>query len=177
MTIKRFIATRGFIILLVIGVWLVGFATLASAETMKYKIYTYMVKSENVLIGDVEGHAVSLAIRRAILVFENGETASNFLVVTGDRIKQSGPIIVYSTITFTDGSTIVIKSQGTTVGGTAVGSLTTTEVTGEIIKGTGRFEGIKGTETKSIKYLPLEKGEEGPKGIGDCTINYTLPHK
>ena len=176
MTMKKSITIWGFIILL-IGVWLVGFATPASAETMRYKIYTYVVKSENVLIGDVEGHAVSLAIRRAILVFENGETGTNNLVITGDRIKQSGPILVYSTMTFPDGSTIVIKSQGTTGGGTAVGVPTTAEVTGEIIKGTGRFEGIKGTETKRFKYFPLEKGEDGPKGIGEGTMNYTLPSK
>jgi hypothetical protein len=177
MTINKYIATRGFIILLVIGVWLVGFATLAGAETMKYKIYTYVVKSENVLIGDVEGHAVSLIIRRAILEFENGETATNIIITTGDRIKGSGPILVYSTIIFTDGSTIIIKSQGTTAGGTAVGVITRTEATGEIIKGTGRFEGIKGTETKRFKYFPVEKGEDGPKGIGEGTMNYTLPSK
>ena len=177
MTTKKYIATRGFIILLVIGVWLVGFATLAGAETMKYKIYTYVVKSENVLIGDVEGHAVSLIIRRAILEFENGETATNSIVTTGDRIKGSGPILVYSTIIFTDGSTIIIKSQGATAGGTAAGVITRTEATGEIIKGTGRFEGIKGTQSAKTKYLPLEKGEVAPKGYGEGTITYTLPPK
>jgi len=163
--------------ILVISVWVLGSAIQAGAETMKYKAYTYVVKSENILIGDVEGHAVSLTIRRAILEFENGETGTNIIIITGDRIKGSGPISLYSTITFTDGSTIVIKSQGTTGGGTAVGVQTTAELTGEIIKGTGRFEGIKGTETKRFKYFPLEKGEEGPKGIGDCTITYTLPSK
>ena len=49
--------------------------------------------------------------------------------------------------------------------------------TGEIIKGTGRFEGIKGTQTAKAKYLPVEKGEAGPKGIGEGTITYTLPSK
>jgi len=176
MAMKKSITIWGFIILL-IGVWLIGFATLASAETLKYKIYTYVVKSENVLIGDVEGHAVGLAIRRAFLEFDNGETGTNVIVITSDRIKGSGPILVYSTMTFPDGSTIVTKSQGTTGGGTAVGVFTAAETTGEIIKGTGRFEGIKGTETKRFKYFSVEKGEDGPKGIGEGTINYTLPSK
>ena len=32
-----------------------------------------------------------------------------------------------------------------------------------IIKGTGRFQGIKGTLTTKGKFLPLEKDEAGPK--------------
>ena len=48
---------------------------------------------------------------------------------------------------------------------------------GEIIKGTGRFEGIKGTVTMKTKMLPVEKGEFGPKTINDVTLTYTLPLK
>ena len=39
----------------------------------------------------------------------------------------------------------------------------------EIIKGTGRFEGIKGTQSGKMKYLPPEKGEPGMKGYGEGT--------
>jgi hypothetical protein len=78
----------------------------------------------------------------------------------------------YNTITFADGSTIIIKSQGTIGGSFISGGFTS-----EIIKGTGRFAGSKGTLTAKIKYLPLEKGEVGPKGIGEGTLNYTLPSK
>ena len=72
------------------------------------------------------------------------------------------------------GHTNIIKSQGT-VGGAAVGAYTSGGWTSEIIKGTGRFEGIKGTQSAKAKYLPLEKGEFGPKGYGEGTITYTLP--
>jgi hypothetical protein len=78
-------------------------------------------------------------------------------------------------MTFADGSTIMVKAQ-TTVEVTAAGARTAT-TTREIIKGTGRFEGIKGTGTSAVKYLPLEKGELGPKGIGEGTLTYTLPSK
>jgi len=61
--------------------------------------------------------------------------------------------------------------------GTATGALTSTESKHEIIKGTGRFEGIKGTLTGGSKYFPVEKGELGPKGYGAGTITYTLPSK
>ena len=49
--------------------------------------------------------------------------------------------------------------------------------TSEIIKGTGRFEGSKGTHTGKAKFLPVEKGEAGPKGIGEGTYTFTLPSK
>jgi hypothetical protein len=76
----------------------------------------------------------------------------------------------YTTIKFPDGSTIMIKTQGTM--GAGAGGWTS-----EIIKGTGRFEGIKGTLSAKAKYLPVEPGEAGAKGYGEGTITYTLPPK
>ena len=52
-----------------------------------------------------------------------------------------------------------------------------TEVRGEIIKGTGRFEGIKGTQSAKAKALPADKGEAGSKLYGEGTLAYTLPPK
>ena len=111
-----------------------------------------------------------LDVMVSFLVFENGEVATAYQVGTGDMIKMYGPFQVYSTWTCADGSTIIIKTQGT-AGGTA------TSGTSEIIKGTGRFEGIKGTHTMKSRFLPVEKWEAGPKRIGEGTINYTLPSK
>lgn len=105
-------------------------------------------------------------------MFENGEVATIDHVSTGDFVKGSGPFMQYVTIKFEDGSTITIKSQGTMGAGASSGGWKS-----EIIKGTGRFEGIKGTQSAKAKYLPLEKGEVGPKGYGEGTITYTLPKK
>ena len=162
--------------ILVISVWVLGSAIQAGAETMKCKVYTWVVKVERGLVGDVEGHTLSLSIRRAFYVFENGEIATSLATITSDLIKGSGTNFQYRLITFTDGSTIVVKQAGI-VAGSAVGVTTSSESAGEIIKGTGRFEGIKGTQTVTTKYLPLEKGEEGTKGYGESTFNYTLPSK
>jgi len=49
--------------------------------------------------------------------------------------------------------------------------------TSEIIKGTKRFEKIKGTQSSKLKFLPVETGEAGRKGYGEGTITYTLPPK
>jgi hypothetical protein len=162
--------------ILVITAWILGSATQAKAETMNYKFYTYVVKQELVPVGDVENHAVALTVRGAFYVFENGEVATINHVSTGDYIKGAGPFMQYVTVNFADGSTIIFKSQGT-VGGTAAGVTASGGWTSEIIKGTGRFEGIKGTQDAKAKYLPVGKGDAGPKGYGEGTFTYTLPAK
>jgi hypothetical protein len=162
--------------ILLISAWVLGSAIRASAETMNYKSYTYVTKMEAIPVGDVEGHTVSLTIRGGFDVFENGEVATIYTVATSDLIKSSGPFMQYLTIRFEDGSTIMIKSQGT-LGGTAPGAVASGGWTSEIIKGTGRFEGIKGTQSAKAKFLPREVGESGQKNYGEGTITYTLPPK
>ena len=160
--------------ILIMSAWLLGSVDQAGAETMNYKFYTWVNKGEAVPISDVEGHVLNLSMRGAFYVFENGEIATINHVGVGDTIKGAGTFMQYVTLKFEDGSTIIIKSQGTVGGYTAAG---TGGWTSEIIKGTGRFEGIKGTQSAKAKYLPIEKGEVGPKGYGEGTITYTLPPK
>jgi hypothetical protein len=162
--------------ILVITALVLGSAIQVGAETMNYKFYRYVIKEEPVRIGDVEGHALSLTIRGGFCVFQNGEVATSRSVVTADVIKHSGSSIGYETITFADGSTIIIKSTATLEGVAGVG-LTSSKTTREITKGTGRFEGITGTGTTKVNYLPVEKGEPGQKAYGEATLTYTLPSK
>ena len=162
--------------ILVVSAWVLGSVKQAQAETLNFKAYNYSVKAEIIPVGDVEGHNLSLGIRRAFNVFENGEVATSIIIVSSDMIKGSGSNIQYNTMTFADGSTIVARRAGT-VGGTAEKAITTSDAEGQIIKGTGRFQGIKGTLTTKGKFLPLEKGEVGQKYVGEGTITYTLPPK
>ena len=162
--------------ILMISAWVLGSAIQVGAETMNYKFYTWVIKRESVPVGDVEGHTVGLVVRGAFYVFENGEIATINHVATNDLVKGSGSFMQYVTINFGDGSTIIIKSQGMHTG-TSVAAPTSGEWTSEIVKGTGRFEGIKGTQTAKAKYLSVEKEEAGPKGFGEGSINYTLPSK
>jgi len=158
--------------ILLISVWLLGFAIQAGAETMNFKVYTYVTKAERALIGDAEGHTVGLTMRGSFYVFENGEVATVNAVATNDLIKGGGPFLNYITVNFTDGSTIIIRGEGTLGAMGATGTWKS-----EITKGTGRYEGIKGTATFRVKYLPVEKGEAGAKGYGEGTITYTPPSK
>ena len=159
----------------VICAWVLGAAIQAGAETLNFKAYGWVIKAESVPVGDVDEHLMSFTTRRSFCVFENGEVATQSCVITSDRIKESGSSLRYSTMTFSDGSTIIIKEQVTRTG--TAGVSTTTASKGEIIKGTGRFKGIKGTVTAKGRALPVEKDEVGPKGIAEGTITYTLPSK
>jgi hypothetical protein len=161
----------------VISTWILGSPIQAGAETMNFKVYNWVTKRETVPVADVEGHALGLTVRNAYFIFENGEVATSISVGTHDYINGKGPFMQYVTLTFQDRSTIIIKSQGT-VGAPVAGTPTVGGYTGsEIIKGTGRFEGIKGSLTLKVKYLPVEKWEVGPKGYGEGTITYTPPPK
>jgi len=161
----------------VISTWVLGSTIEARAETMNYKYYTWVVKSESVPISDMEGHSVGFVMRGCFFVFENGEVATANLVASTDYIKGAGPFMSYVTINFADGSTIIIKNQGT-MAVASTGSPSLVAWKSEITKGTGRFEGIKGTQTQdSPKVFPLEKGEVFPKAYHEGMITYTLPTK
>jgi len=149
--------------------WVLGPVIPAGAETMSYKLYSVVIKSDSFPIGDVEGHDVVISVRSAFYVFPN-EVATAYAFGIRDAIKEAGSFSQYVTLTFPDGSTIIRRDQGTRTGAES-------SYTSEIIKGTGRFEGIKGTHTAKSKYLPVEKWEAGPKVIGEGTYTYTLPSK
>jgi len=153
-----------------ITAWVFGSAIQAGAETMNYKSYGYVDKGEIVSVGDVENHHLTFMTRRGFCIFDNGEVATSITFAIGDHIKGAGSNISYTNISFTDGSTIFIKREGKFGAGAA-------QIKGEMTKGTGRFQGIKGTQAIKVKYLPLEKGEAGPKGIGEGTLTFTLPSK
>jgi len=155
--------------ILVISAWVLGSAIQAGAETLNYKFYSWVKKAETVAIADAEGHIVNLTVREAFVVFENGELGIGTYVSTSDFTKGAGPFMQYATITFADRSTIIRKDQGTFGGGAST-------YTSEIIKGTGRFEGIKGTSSSTGKNFPASK--EGPsRAFTDLTLTYTLPTK
>ena len=163
-------STRVLLGVLVISVFIAGSAIQVSAETMNYRFATWPIKWEQAPAFDFEGHIVWLQTRGAVYFFENGDVATVTISGTGDMANNKGPFSQYVTINFLDKSTIVIKSEGY-FGGTAA------DLKSEILMGTGRFIGIKGTQKATAKYFPLEKGELSPRGYGEGSITYSLPPK
>jgi hypothetical protein len=157
---------------LVISAWVLGSVTQAGAETMKCRIAGTVTKDESVPVSDEEGHSLHLLITEGLAFFENGEIAKVRSHNLSDRISaKSSQVIGYTIYTFEDGSIIVQRFQRLLVSGDL-----SAKVTGELIKGTGRFEGIKGTVSGASKNFPASKGEAS-RNASDITFTYTLPTK
>jgi len=174
---KKTVPIWGLVGIFIISAWLVGFNTQAGAETVKkLRVTSYITKMEVLPILDVEGHVVLIYERRGVAVFEDGETAAYLTRGTADFIKGNGPFQGYSQLTYKDGATTTVKYQGnlTTPAGE---KLAVYSGKGEYIKGTGRFDGIKGSVSFSAKYVtPLTKETKGDV-VMEVTQTYTLPSK
>ncbi len=158
--------------IMVFVVWLIGSVTQTGAETVKSRTSTYLARIEVLPVGDVEGHIVGTFSRQGLSFYDNGEVAVYKNWGTIDFIKGNGPFQGYSLVTFQDGSTYTIKWQGTTEGSLY-------KLAGEFIKGTKRFEGIKGTFSGTGKALTPYSKEKGTLSDAyfDITSTYTLPSK
>jgi hypothetical protein len=158
--------------ILVIATWVLGSTIQAGAETMKCRIAGAVTKDESIPVSDEEGHSLHLQITEGLAFFENGEIAKVRSHNLSDRIAgKGGQTIGYTIYTFEDGSTIVQRFQRLMGSGNLPA-----KATGELIKGTGRFEGIKGTISGTSKSFPASKGEAS-RNATDITFTYTLPTK
>jgi hypothetical protein len=164
------------LLVVIIAAWLLGSVPQATAETMTGEAFCHVTKIERFPINDIEGRFFNVVQREGAAVFENKEWAWVKLIHTTDAIKGAGPGEQYQTFTFLDGSTITTHTKGT-IEATPAGVSTASKWTGDIIQGTGRFQGIKGTQTISAKLLPPEKGEPVGKVLVQTTLVYTLPSK
>jgi hypothetical protein len=164
-----------------VSIFVIGFVFLASvpqatAETLHYKTFSHVTKSEMVPIADAEGHFIGVLVREGVAVFGNGEWAWMKGAYIRDTIKGAGTGDSYLTYTFLDKSTITVHRKGA-MEATPAGDTSGSKWAGDVIHGTGRFEGIKGTVTSSSKILPPEKGEPVGKGLSEGALVYTLPGK
>ena len=175
-TIKR---NWGIIGILLIAAFILVPATQAEAKTVKvkYKIVGYLTKVEWIAVPDVEKHVVVLYERRGVGIYENGETAAYHTRGTSDSIKGQGSFHGYTDYLFKDGSTIILEYTGTMM--LAPGEkLRSLKGEGKYIKGTGRFEGIKGELSFTGKYVaPYTKDKTKGENVVDVTATYTLPSK
>jgi len=146
----------------------------AVAKTVKCKITTYIVRAELIPVPDTEKHAVGIFERRGVAIYENGETAAYHSRGTFDFAKGSGPFQGYTNLKYKDGSTTMVKFQGKMTINPSSKSRTLTGK-GEYIKGTGRFEGIKGNVSFSGKYItPYTPDKTKGDTVYDLTATYSI---
>ncbi len=165
-----------------IGVFLVAALILVPAaqageKTVKYKYTSQLTKLEYVLLPDVKGHAVGVYERRGVAIFEN-EVAAVTIRGTFDMIKKVGSFMSYSQFIYEDGSTTLVKSSGTKVFAPGSKLRLYKKMKGEYIKGTGRFEGIKGKISATGKEItPYTKDKTKQDNWIEVTATYTLSKK
>ena len=147
--------------------------TEAGAETMNCKLISMVERMETVQISDLEGVVIGVMDRKGLSVFENGDIATTTCRGTFDTKKGFQG---YSALAFEDGSTIVVAWKGPTSRVPPGGKFGGYSFTFEYTKGTGRFEGIKGSGTITAKFPNWDKDFRA-KGFTyyEFTGTYTLP--
>ena len=164
--------------ILVITAWLLGSVTHARAETMKCQTSGNMVKREVIPIPGIEGHALNISMRDGLAFFEQGEVSLFKAFASGYGITgKGGQAQGYFSFTFVDGSSIIATFRQTAEPDPEGKFAAYNKFTGEILKGTGRFEGIKGSLSGDGKLFKPEKGELSGKSNNHLTFTYTLPPK
>jgi hypothetical protein len=171
-------AVWGLIVTLLTSVWLMGFVTEVGAETMKVQVSNAVMKAERSPVGDVEGHALIFLMREGSMRLENGELGSMKALVVNKTIPTGTLFVGYLVFTFADSSTIVMSLQEGKFSFAPEGEWAgPQEAKGELLSGSGRFKGIKGTMSMTGKVRKPASGEIAGSVENDFILTYTLPPK
>ena len=108
---KMKVTILGFIGILAVGVWLLGFAISVDAETMNFKFFSHTTRNELFPVGDVEGHNVAVNVREGAVIFASGELAWMKAINSFDGVKGVNTFDQYYTVTFQDGSAFTAHTQ------------------------------------------------------------------
>jgi hypothetical protein len=143
------------LITLAFGIVIVGDAL--AGEKVKGRIVGYTVKWEQVGVGDQEGHVIAVAESKGISSITMGRMLPDGMLYRlpslydGNLKTGVGSHVGYSEYTDRDGDKIYSKEKGKFAGG-GIG-----EGEWAFVKGTGKFEGIKGKGTwSSLSLSPTQ---------------------
>jgi hypothetical protein len=152
----------------------IGFtSTDANAEDVEYQVIDYLVRVDFIPVPDVDKHAVGTYERRGVAIYKDGQTAAYHSKGTWDFIDSNGPFTGYATLTYKDGSTAMTRYSGNMT--KEPEKLPRYTGKGEYIKGTGRYEGIKGTVSFTGEYITPYGKETKGDSIVINKASYTLP--
>jgi hypothetical protein len=153
-----------------------GSANPVGAETLKLKVSNVVAKGEVFPVGNVEEFSIGSVVRDGVFVLENGEFGSFKAVVTSEWTKGKGhSFLGYIMFIFGDGSTIVGTFHTGTVRPDPEGKVGGVQkASGELTNGSGRYKGIKGTQSMTGKILKPLKGESAGKAYNEFILTYTL---
>ncbi|BBB90951.1 MAG TPA: hypothetical protein PKA28_18465 [Methylomusa anaerophila] len=146
----------------------------AAAQTLQFEVTNYIVSSEWLPVEDEDGHVLGVQKREGNAVFTNRENAKYSFVGAFDvPYGRDGIANGYTKLDFADGSVIMLA--WTSALPWVDGQLPSNKGQGTIIKGTGRFEGIRGTSVFSGRQLKPASQDPKFTAVANVTLTYTLP--
>ena len=152
-------------------------APAANPTTVKVKVIMTGPPVKFLPAGDDKAHMVGMGQRKGKAVFSDNRKAdySNVFILDLYRGKFANSW-GYTKMVFKDGSWLFFKWDAAFAGRDKAGNPTMAG-TGKILKGSGAYEGIKGTAKFSNRRIPPNK--EFPKGAteANAVLTYTLPAK
>jgi len=132
--------------------------TRSTEETLKFRMVTHIISAQSQNVGDVEGHALSLAHFSGLAFFPDGTVSAVSFVSTTDYTNGAGNFTLYPVLTFDDGSVLCLKASGT---GTVDGKKTQFTGSLTVLGGKGRFKDARGDGTLTgTRYTPLSVGAD-----------------
>ncbi len=121
-------------------------ASIARAgEVLSFHVVTHATSVQSQEVGDIDGHSLGLARQSGLALFPDGSLGTTYFTATNDYTRGAGTYLAYYNLTLKDGSVLWFK-----VTGSAKPDDTTTifpEAPVSVLRGTGRFEGVKGDGT------------------------------
>jgi hypothetical protein len=142
-------------------------ASASADETLKFREVTHYASVQSQEVGDVEGHAIALGHGSGIASFPDGTVGTISIVNVLDYVKGSGSILlVYDTLTLSDGSTLRTRATGSTA---VTGGKSEFNGSFIVLGGTGRFAGAKGDGT--FAGARLQSLGTGAEFYDDVSIN------
>ena len=137
------------------------FLTQAAAETMSFGLVSMVEKVDTVTVTPMKGAVIGLFDRKGLSIFKNGDIATTACRGTFDTKKGFQG---YSSLTFSDGSTLVLSWKGRKSRVPSGGQFGGYTAKFEYVEGTGRFKGIKGEGTFTGKQ-PIWDKDFNAKGV------------
>ncbi|MDR8392402.1 hypothetical protein NC796_14710 [Aliifodinibius sp. S!AR15-10] len=159
-------------LLAVVFILLITSPSQTHAQTLKGRAVIHIVPDNTrmVKVPGVSGQNLILAHFKGLVFLNNGEIAEVMGAETIHRPKGSGRYLGYEVLTFSDGSTIMSKVEGSNKP-SEDGKSVQFEGTFTYIQGTGRFAGIEGSgELEGRSYIASGSG-----GYYDFEGTYSVP--
>ena len=135
----------------------------AEEETLKFRLITTGGDETTVEAPNMEGRSLSSGQYRGVAVFEDGRIAFKEWVGASDSGGAEGSFFGYSTYTFQNGDSLILKYTGGWGADGLVGEY-------EVLSGTGAYEGATGTGRFTAAEEPWDNAN-----LLEVTINVTTP--